>query len=104
MSESFIIVVTLFVLSLCTFFEGRRGRQGWVERGRQGRVERERQGRVKRGRQGGVERGRRVHATFFIKITYVSVSSDTFLRVFRWQSPPVAAALLINLNVLLLYG
>ena len=53
MSESFIIVVTLFVLSLCTFFEGRRGRQGWVERGRQGRVERERQGRVKRGRQGG---------------------------------------------------
>ena len=46
-------------------------------------MERGRQGRVERGRQGGVERRRRVHATFFIKITFVNISSDTFLRVFR---------------------
>ena len=46
-------------------------------------MERGRQGRVERGRQDGVERERRVHATFFIKITFVNIGSDTFLRVFR---------------------
>ena len=75
MCKSFIIVVLLFVSSLCTFYQGRRGTQGGVERGRQSRVE--------RGRQDGVERERRIHATFFIKIAFVNISSDTFLRVFR---------------------
>ena len=76
MCESFIIVVTLlFVLSLCIFYQGGRGTQGGVEGGRQSRVE--------RGRQDRVERERRVHATFFIKIAFVNISSDTFLRVFR---------------------
>ena len=49
----------------------------------QGGVERGRQSRVEMGRQDGVERERRVHATFFIKIAFVNISSDTFLRVFR---------------------